>query len=76
MTVLAIGQAAFFNMSVYAQAPEYRLNYGLVCRYLGCEGPEYENDDELRTRELVIRCHPDKSEATLSRHSVTQQWAL
>jgi hypothetical protein len=38
MIVLAIGQAVFFNMSVYAQAPEYRLNYVLVCRYLGCEG--------------------------------------
>jgi len=35
MIVLAIGQAVFFNMSVYAQAPEYRPNYVLVCRYLG-----------------------------------------
>ena len=52
-------------MSVYAQAPEYRLNYVLVCRYLGCEGPEYQNDDELRTRELVIRSHPEELKTLL-----------
>ena len=65
MIVLAIGHAAFFKMSGYAQVPEYRLNYVLVCRYLGCEGPEYENYDELRTRELVIRSHPDELKALL-----------
>jgi len=65
MTVLAIGQAAFFNMSVYAQVPECRPNYVLVCRYLGCEGPEYENYDELRTRELVIPSHPEELKTLL-----------
>ena len=65
MIVLAIGQPAFFNMSVYAQVPEYRPNYVLVCRYLGCEVPEYENYDELRTRKLVIRSHPDELKALL-----------
>ena len=58
MIVLAIGQAAFFNMSVYAQVHEYRPNYVLVCRYLGFGGPEYENYDELKTRGLVIRSTP------------------
>ena len=63
MIALAIGQIAFFRMSVYAQMTEYRPTYTLVCRYLGCEVPEYENHDELRTRELVIRSHPDEPEA-------------
>ena len=76
MIVLAIGHAAFFKMSGYAQVPEYRLNYVLVCRYLGCEVPEYENYDEQRASELVIRGHPDESEASLDRCPFTQQWAL
>ena len=52
-------------MSVYAQVPEYRPTYILVCRYLGCEVPEYANYDELRIRELVIRNHPDELKALL-----------
>jgi predicted Zn finger-like uncharacterized protein len=63
MIAVAIGQVAFFRMSVYAQMTEYRPTYNLVCRYLGCEVPEYENHDELRTRELVIRSHRDEPEA-------------
>ena len=58
MIVLAIDQAAFFNMNVYAQMPEYRPTYVIACRYLGCEVPEDENYDELKTRELVIRSTP------------------
>jgi len=65
MIAVAIGQVAFFKMSVYAQMTEYRPTYVLVCRYLGCEVPEYENHDELRTRELVIRSHPEEPEALL-----------
>ncbi len=65
MIAVAIGQVAFFKMSVYAQMTEYRPTYVLVCRYLGCEVPEYENHDELRTPELVIRGHPERPEALL-----------
>ena len=65
MTAVTMGQFAFFNMGVYAQRSEYRPTYVLVCRYLGCEVPEYKNYDELRTRELVIRSHPDEQEALL-----------
>ena len=67
MIVLAIGHAAFFKMSGYAQVPEYRLNYVLVCRYLGCEVPEYENYDELRTRELVYTQPPLRVKSSLGR---------
>jgi hypothetical protein len=67
MIVLAIGHAAFFKMSGYAQVPEYRLNYVLVCRYLGCEVPEYENYDELRTRELVYTQPPRRVKSSLGR---------
>jgi hypothetical protein len=76
MIDLAIGQAVFFNLSVYAQVPEYRTTYVLVCRYPRCEVPEYENYDEQRASELVIRGHPDESEASLDRCPFTQQWAL
>ena len=65
MIAVAIGQVAFFKMSVYAQMTEYRPTYVLVCRYLGCEVPEYENHDELKTRELVVRSHPEEPEALL-----------
>jgi predicted Zn finger-like uncharacterized protein len=65
MIAAAIGQFAFFKMSVYAQMTEYRPTYVHACRYLGCEVPEYENHDELRTRELVIRSHPEEQQALL-----------
>ena len=65
MIAVAIGQVAFFKMSVYAQMTEYRPTYVLVCRYLGCEVPGYENHDELKTRELVVRSHPEEPEALL-----------
>lgn len=65
MIAIAIGQTAFFKMNVYAQMTEYRPTYLLACRYLGCEVPEYENHDELRTRELVIRSHPVEPKALL-----------
>jgi len=65
MIAIAIGQVAFFKMKVFAQMTEYRPTYVHVCRYLGCEVPEYENHDELRTRELVIRSHPEEPEALL-----------
>ncbi len=65
MIAIAMGQFAFFQMGVYAQVSEYRPTYVLVCRYLGCDVPEYENHDELRTRELVIRSHPREPEALL-----------
>jgi predicted Zn finger-like uncharacterized protein len=65
MIAVAIGQFAFFKMGTYAQMSEYRPTYVLVCRYLGCEVPEYENHDELRTRELVIRSHPGEPGALL-----------
>ena len=66
MIAVAIGQFAFFRMGVYAQMTEYRPTYVLVCRYLGCEVPEYENHDELSTRELVIRSHPKEPGALLA----------
>jgi predicted Zn finger-like uncharacterized protein len=65
MIAVAMGQLAFFKMGIYAQRSEYRPTYVLVCRYLGCEVPEYKNYDELRTRELVIRSHPEEPEALL-----------
>ena len=65
MIAIAIGQVSFFRMHIYAQMTEYRPTYIFVCRYLSCEVPEYENHDELRTRELVIRTHPDEPEALL-----------
>lgn len=66
MIAVAFGQFAFFRMGVYAQMTEYRPTYVFVCRYLGCEVPEYENHDELSTRELVIRSHPKEPGALLA----------
>ena len=65
MIVVAIGQVVFFRLGVYAQMAEYRPTYVFVCGYLGCQVPEYENHDELRTRELVIRSHPVEPKALL-----------
>lgn len=67
LTVGLLGlQYAWFNMSTYAQDERYRDYYLSACRLLPCEVPVYRNPDELSTRELVIRSHPDESAALIA----------
>jgi len=58
-------QYAFFNMEIFAQRASYRAAYIDACRVLNCEVPDYDNLGELRTRELVIRTHPDQQDALI-----------
>lgn len=55
----------FFSMDRFAQLPEHRPYYLTVCRYLGCDVPEYDNVSLLVTRELVVRSHPDRDQALM-----------
>lgn len=66
MMMMAGGlQYAFFNMELFAQRASYRPAYIDACRVLHCEVPDYDNLGELRTRELVIRTHPDQQDALM-----------
>ena len=65
MLFIGYGQYVFFNMSVYAQRPEYRRYYLEFCRYAACDVPEYDDTEALKTRELSIRSHPSRPDALM-----------
>ncbi len=56
-------QWVYLNLASYAQDDRYRDRIMTVCRVAGCSVPDYDNLDVLKTRELVIRSHPETSEA-------------
>lgn len=56
-------QWVYLNLASYAQDDRYRDRIMTVCRVAGCSVPDYDNLDLLKTRELVIRSHPETSEA-------------
>ncbi|MCZ6503769.1 MAG: zinc-ribbon and DUF3426 domain-containing protein [Gammaproteobacteria bacterium] len=58
-------QFAWFNHEVYAQQAEYRPWYLIVCRWIGCELPEYSNPADLSTSNLIVRSHPDVEDALI-----------
>ena len=67
LLVVAIGyfQYAFFNMERFAQDLRYRSYYETACTYLLCEVPDFRSPDDLITREVVIRSHPEADRALI-----------
>ena len=65
--MVAIGyfQYAFFNMERFAQDLRYRGYYETACAYLVCEVPDFRSPDDLMTREVVIRSHPEAERALI-----------
>ena len=67
LLMVAIGyfQYAFFNMERFAQDLRYRGYYETACAYLVCEVPDFRSPDDLMTREVVIRSHPEAERALI-----------
>ncbi len=65
LAMLGIGllQYVFYNMDSFSQHERYRPWYITTCRYLGCELPEYDKIELLKTRELIVRTHPSETDA-------------
>ncbi|MDA0978710.1 MAG: DUF3426 domain-containing protein, partial [Proteobacteria bacterium] len=58
-------QFAWFNMDSLSQYPAYRNLYLQVCDYLGCRVTDFSDPGQLQTKNLVIRSHPDESDALI-----------
>ncbi len=67
LLMVAIGyfQYAFFNMERFTQDLRYRGYYETACAYLVCEVPDFRSPDDLMTREVVIRSHPEAERALI-----------
>lgn len=63
--LLGLGAVQFlwFNLDRFAANEEYRSHALLICRYLGCQLPDYRAPELIRADELVIRSHPDVRDA-------------
>ena len=57
---------AYNEIGVFSQDLKYRHYYETACRYLMCEVPEYYNLEELTTRELIVRTHPEYDSALVA----------
>ncbi len=67
LLMVAIGyfQYALFNMERFTQDLRYRGYYETACAYLFCEVPDFRSPDDLMTREVVIRSHPEAERALI-----------
>jgi hypothetical protein len=65
MAAIGFAQYAFFNMGHYAQDLRYRAYFETACTYLFCEVPDFASSDDLETRELIIRTHPEADGALI-----------
>lgn len=65
LSMIGIGflQYVYFNKNLYAQNEAYRPWYLSACRYIGCDLPEYDRIELLKTRELIVRTHPSEPDA-------------
>lgn len=57
--ILFVLQVAYLQLPEWSREPSLRPGYELACGWLGCELPEMRALDALRTRNLVVRSHPD-----------------
>ena len=60
-----IGQVFYFQLPTWSLDPDIRPLYESACRWMGCELPELRDLRKMRTRNLVVRSHPDLSGALI-----------
>jgi predicted Zn finger-like uncharacterized protein len=59
LTLVLAAQFMYLKLPEWSRDPGTRGFYETVCGVLGCELPEIRALDELRTRNLMVRSHPD-----------------
>ncbi|MEE3319671.1 MAG: zinc-ribbon and DUF3426 domain-containing protein [Pseudomonadota bacterium] len=60
-----VGQYAWFNFDHLARTPQWRPAYQQVCGVLGCTLPSRSDISKLRGANLVVRSHPEYSNALI-----------
>ena len=59
LSLLLLGQFAWFNLHVLSLNPALRGAYASVCQLLDCTLPPQVNIQAIRSLELVVRSHPN-----------------
>ncbi len=65
LAFLLAGQVFYLQLADWSRDPDLRPAYELVCGWLGCELPEMRSLPDLRTRNLVVRSHPEMSDSLM-----------
>ena len=60
-----VAQVMFFQFQSWSTEPTLRPFYGLACRLIGCELPVMRDINQMRTRNLVVRSHPELPNALI-----------
>jgi len=60
-----VAQVMFFQFQSWSTEPTLRPVYGVACRLLGCELPVMRDITQMRTKNLVVRSHPDLPNALI-----------
>jgi predicted Zn finger-like uncharacterized protein len=63
LTLLLAAQIFYLQLPEWSRNPSTRGFYESVCGVFGCELPEIRALESLRTRNLMVRSHPDLEEA-------------
>jgi len=63
LSLLLVGQFAWFNRQVLSLDPALRGSYAVLCQVLPCTLPPLVDIDAIRSMELVVRSHPDRQDA-------------
>jgi hypothetical protein len=63
--VALAGQVLWFQFDRWSVDPQIRPVYASLCAPLGCELPPMRALDAFRTKDLVVRSHPDRPGALL-----------
>lgn len=63
--VVLVAQYAYFNFDDLARSPQWRPLYQQACGVLGCRLPNRTDISKLRGANLVVRSHPDYTNALI-----------
>ena len=63
LATLLVLQYSYLRMDQLVHESHYRPYYKVICRYLGCSLPEFQDLSRLQARELVVRSHPSEKGA-------------
>lgn len=65
MLILLVAQVAWLQFDNLSRINPYRAVYGWLCPYLGCQLPTLVDKNEIRVRNLLVRKHPEASNALI-----------
>ncbi len=65
LLVLTASQILYFNFNSWAREPQWRPVYQSICSMVSCQLPSVQNIQQMSTRNLVVRSHPQLANALI-----------